>query len=117
AARWAKTLTDAARISPLHEAVIACALQRALQGDAQQAPRDLQNLLALLKELLIAMGQRIEFSETKAYLTAIKASGKTGQLARDLLALEARPDPERSRQAALRALAGHIQRAQRWTAR
>src|SRR5207249_4452197 len=52
AGRWAKTLATAARISPLHAAVVARALQGLVQGLPDAAAKDVQTLLELLKELL-----------------------------------------------------------------
>src|SRR5262249_8272706 len=52
AARYAKTLGQAARVSPLHAWTIACTLEGGLRHDPRQAPRDLSALLELLHGLL-----------------------------------------------------------------
>jgi hypothetical protein len=114
AARWARTLGTAARTSSLHAAVVSQVIQHALPGDPARAPRDLQTLLALLKELLIENGRRVSHSEARGYLDSLKASGKTGKLARELLGLEDHPDPRHRQSAAIRALAGRLDRAERW---
>src|SRR5262249_43357157 len=108
--RWAKTLGQSAHTSPLHSEVIALAIQHALTGDPTRAPKDLQTLLELLKELLIEAKQAISVADTRKYLEGVKASGKTGKRARELLALESTSTGE----PVLRALAGRLDRAERW---
>src|SRR5581483_8278874 len=83
--RWAKTLGTAARVSPRHAAVIALALQRALQGIGEPAPKDLHALLEVLRELLTDAGTGLALAEAREALTRVKASGKTGKLVRELL--------------------------------
>jgi hypothetical protein len=114
AARWAKTLGQVARTSPLHIEVIASAIQHALTGDPTRAPKDLQSLLEQLKELLIAAEAAISVPDARRYLEGIKASGKTGKLVRELLALEGTSTGEHAKQVAIRALAGRVDRAERW---
>jgi hypothetical protein len=114
ASRWAKTLASAARTSSLHAAVVREAIERALQGDPVKAPKDLQTLLELLKELLIESGCRLSCPESRHYLSGLKSAGKTGKLARELLGLEDTPDRSHSQSAAVRALAGRLDRAERW---
>jgi hypothetical protein len=91
AGRLAKTLADAARVSPRHSQMVASALERALQHDPSKAPRDLLGLLELLKELLISNGQGLSLEPTRKYLSGLPASGKTGKAAAALLALEGTP--------------------------
>src|SRR5262249_25319465 len=52
AARFAKTLGQAARSSLLHSFTVATAIERSLRGDPGKAPRDMSALLEVLRELL-----------------------------------------------------------------
>jgi hypothetical protein len=113
AARWAKTLTEASRVSPLHSAVCTLALERLLAGIGDPPPRDLPALLEAVKELLIAQGRGLSLPETRDVLSRLQASGKTAKLAREILALENNPAP--GDDAAMRALAGRLERAERWS--
>jgi hypothetical protein len=112
--RWAKTLAEAARISVLHAEVVALAVERLLQGITGQAPKDLQALLELLKELLMAGGKSVS-SETRDTLSRLPGTGKTGKLAREILALAEKADSAHNQGAAVRALAKRLERAERWS--
>jgi hypothetical protein len=116
-ARIARTLGQAARISPLHLRVIAQVIQVALRDDSDNAPRDLQTLLELLKESLTELGEPVTDAEARRYLEKIKSSGRTARLIRELLALEEKPAPLIRRQALLRALEHRIGRAESWSRR
>jgi hypothetical protein len=111
--RLAKALRDAARVSPLHARVAAQALERALVGSAERH-RDLHILLELLKELLIGIGERLSDPTVMTFLRGLKISGKTAKLVQDLLALPEEPNPASRSLAASRALAGRVERAERW---
>jgi hypothetical protein len=113
-ARWAKTLREASRASPLHAFTIAAAIPHALRGDPAKAPRDLMALLDCLKELLLETGQALTDTEARAYLEAMKAGGKTAKLIRELLALQKQPRLELLQAAQARALAARLARADRW---
>jgi hypothetical protein len=115
AARLAKTLGDAGRISPLHLHVIAAAIERALQHEPAKAPRDLVTLLELLHELLVSTGLTLSASRTKEYLSALEAGGKTAKLIAKLLALETAPSRSRGGEAACYTLERRLERAERWT--
>ena len=60
AARWAKTLGEAARISPLHAEIVRAAIARSLRGQPRSYPKDLHALVELLKELVVGTGGRID---------------------------------------------------------
>ncbi len=111
--RWAKTLAEAARVSPLHAAVVTRALERMLANLPDPVPKDLLALLELLTELLIAGGKGLALPEARASLGALQASGKTAKLAREIVALQ---DGQSLLQtdAAARALKGRVERAERW---
>jgi hypothetical protein len=111
--RLAKALGDAARISPLHSRVVAHALQISMVG-LSPPPRDFHVLLELLKELLIETGERLSAPGAEAYLRGLKVSGKTAKLTRDILSLQENPDSSSRPAAAARALAGRVERAERW---
>jgi hypothetical protein len=113
--RWAKTLRDAARVSPLHAWIIAHAIQYALRDPLAEPPRDLLALLELLKELLIEVGEPLSLVEMRAWLAGWKASGKTARVVKELLSLTENGNPAVRRAAALRALGQRIERAERWS--
>lgn len=114
ASRWAKTLAGAARVSPLHAAVVHRALQRTLGSAPSLRPADLAALLELLRELSVSLGAAIDDPATRQYLAGIKAGGKSGKLAQALLGLAANELPDHARQAAALALAARVERAERW---
>jgi hypothetical protein len=86
AARWAKTLAEVARVSPLHATWVVHTLARALRGPAAHAPKDLSKLLELLHELSLETGSTLTDPEARAYLEALETGGKTAKLAKALLA-------------------------------
>ena len=112
-ARLTKALADAARVSPLNAHVVAQALQIAIVN-LLPPPRDLHLALELLKELLVETGQCLSGPGIREYLGGLNVSGKTAKLARDLLGIEVDPDHSSRRTAAALALAGRIERAERW---
>jgi hypothetical protein len=116
-ARLARTLGQAARVSPLHLQVVAQVIQGALRGDSAQAPRDVQALLELLKEYLMELGASVSDANARSYLEKIKTGGKTARLVRELLALEEQPKPFVRRQALLRPLEHRVGRAESWSRR
>jgi hypothetical protein len=113
--RWAKTLRDAARVSPLHARIVAHAVQHALDDTFAEPPRDMLALLELLKELLIEAGEPVSLTRVRTWLSGWKVSGKTARVVKDLLALTESSDPASRRAAALRALAQRVERAERWS--
>jgi hypothetical protein len=112
--RWAKSLSEAAQISPLHARTIAHAIQHALAEGPAEPPRDLLTLLELLKELLIEIGEPVLPSPLRTWLTGWKTSGKTAMLVQDLLSLTESKEVTQRRAAAIRALGQRIERAERW---
>jgi hypothetical protein len=113
-ARWAKTLSDAARVSPLHARTIAHAIEIALAEGLADPPRDLLTLLELLKELLVQMGEPVSPQSLRSWLGRWKTSGKTAKVVKDLLALAQTDDSTVRQAAAIRALSQRIERAERW---
>jgi hypothetical protein len=115
AARWAKTLAEAARMSPLHGHVVACAIEVGLQFEPARAPRDLATLLELLHELLLANGQALALDQTRDFLGKLPTAGKTAKLSAQLLALEPK-SASTSLAAACQSLASRLDRIDRWAA-
>ncbi len=58
AARWAKTLSNVARTSPLHAVVVCGTIGSSLRGKPATYPKDLHALIELLKELVIENRQQ-----------------------------------------------------------
>jgi hypothetical protein len=114
--RWAKTLGQAARVSPLHLHVISEAVQQSLRGPAD-APRDLHALLALLQELLTELGAGVSDEQARAYLEQLNGGGRTARLVRELLALSEQPARSTRREGLLRALEQRLRRAETWSRR
>jgi hypothetical protein len=87
--RWAKTLGDVARVSPLHSAVVQRSLQRAARGNPAKLPRDFGKLLDLMNELSLELGLGIDDEDCRTFLAGIGGSGKPAKLAKALLARDA----------------------------
>ena len=85
AARWAHTLAEAARSSGRHSERVATVIQACLRGDAAAAPRDVGKLLALLLELLSAMGSPLNDPAARAFLQGMKRGGAAGKAKQALL--------------------------------
>lgn len=83
--RLASSLGDASRLTPAHAEAVAELIEVALLALSGPPPSDLHALLALLNELLAALGRGIKRPAAKAYLTGIEGGGKTAALARQLL--------------------------------
>ena len=111
--RWTRALSEVARLSALHLAVVRDALERAL-GDAAPAPRTVLALVELLREWSAASGEPVTHAATRAWLAAIDGGGKVATLARVLLAAPAKDPAAHRREAAARALEQRVERAQRW---
>lgn len=84
-ARWAKTLREAARVSPWHTEQVAKLLTQSLRGDAARTPRDIHAILELLVELLAETGTSLTEPLTRQYVQGINAGGRTAKLAKKLL--------------------------------
>jgi hypothetical protein len=85
--RWAKTLAEVARISPVHAAVVHGALQRSFRGEPRKMPRNFAKLLELAKELSIDLEQGIVDDQAREFLTRIKGSNKAAKVAKALLSI------------------------------
>lgn len=114
-ARWARTLGVAARISALHREVVREALTTLVASRAEMRPADLGAILTLLHELCVESGAAISGAEARAALAETR-SGKSGAIAKALLALTEKDRSAHVRSAAVAALTGRIERAERWAA-
>jgi hypothetical protein len=110
--RLAKTLGDAARASALHAQVVREGLVRGLAAKPDKRPADMGALLELLRELCVQTGEAVTDPRARAYLEALGGSGKAAALAKALLALK--PGQQQRDLAAAHALAGRLERAERW---
>lgn len=116
--RWVKALRTVAQASQYHALVVAIAIERLLQGDPADAPKDLHAALELLLELLLQEQQVLCLDTAKHYLSGIKTTGKTGKLTKQLLALKPGTSTQQKRQEAiLYALERRVDRIQRWQQR
>ena len=86
--RWAKTLGDVARLSPLHAGVIAAALEQVLADETtgNRAPATVLPLLELVREASVESGRAVS-AAVRTYLSNLATTGKTGRVVRELLAL------------------------------
>src|SRR5262249_6951592 len=115
--RWARTLSQARRVSALHCHVISQAIQVFLDGDPAQPPKDLHALLEILIECLIEQGEAVSLATARSFLEKIKTSGKTARLVRELLQLKEHPQPGMRRDVLVRALERRIERGENWAQR
>jgi hypothetical protein len=83
--RLASSLGDASRISSEHAASVSELIEVVLSG-LYRPPADLHALLSLLNELQASLGHGIWHPSARAYLVGIEGTGKTADLARQLLA-------------------------------
>ncbi len=88
ASRWAKTLTDVARISPPHAIVVRHAIELSLRGDPADSPRDVHGLLILLRELCVEAGEAVTDVQCRDFLGQFAGSTKAAKAAKALLKLE-----------------------------
>lgn len=85
--RWQKTLSEVARASQVHAAVIQLALQACFSGSAKEQPKDSSRLLELLYELSLEFEVPVTNELCKAWLASGEMTGKSAKLAKSLLAL------------------------------
>ncbi len=85
--RLASSLSDVARVSPLHKLIVTQIVQRFLTS-CSQLPRNSHDLLALLLDLVTELGMAIN-DDVKAMLKQVKGNSKAAKLARLLLAITA----------------------------
>lgn len=85
--RWQKAFTDIARISTTHAAVVFIGLQAGLRGEIAKLPKDIGKLLELLRELAHELSLPIHDAGCREWLQQFGTSGKSGKLARELLAM------------------------------
>lgn len=89
--RVAVILSEIARVSSLHNDAVRQVLEFSLARKPEDSeigtPRDLGALLEVLQSCSLKAGQPITNHKTRTYLEALKPGGKTGKLAKELLAL------------------------------
>jgi hypothetical protein len=115
--RVAEGLSEIARAGLLHQ-YAAATLADAFLGTCYvlkaDIPSDIHHLLAPLREWLTALGSGLG-QDARAFLQTIGAGGKTGSLAKALVAMPA--SSALHRQVILEALRGRIERARCWMKR
>lgn len=85
--RWHKTLSEVARASKVHAAVIQIALQRCFANPKQELPKDSAKLLELLYELSLELNVPVADAACRAWLESGAATGKSAKLAKSLQGL------------------------------
>ena len=115
--RWAKALSDVARSSVLHAGIVARALENILVDDASacRTTASMLLLLELLKEALVASGRALT-APARAYFSGLGASGKTGRVVGELLALSEISGAPACGKGQSQVLASRVARAERWAA-
>lgn len=113
AARWANTLTQVARASDAHAAVVKLALERCLTL-IDDPPRDYAKLLELLKELCAQLDHGIA-GDNRSLLEAVTGSNKLAKTATALLAVPIDGDAGRMRSAIHQLVQLRVNAAARWS--
>jgi hypothetical protein len=114
AARWAKTLGDVARASPLHAEVVRMAIARSLRGKPKSYPKDLHALVELLKELVVETNAIVD-DGARQFLSQISGSSKLARAAKSILAFDPHPDAQRTAAIQTDIVEQRLARAERWT--
>lgn len=92
--RWHKTLSEVARASNVHAAVVQIALQCCFENPRQELPKDSGKLLELLHELSLELGVPITNEACRKWLASDAAKGKSAKLAKNLLAISESPETQ-----------------------
>ena len=112
--RTAKCLLEVGRVSPLHNLVIANALEELISELDGTLPKDFHHILETLLQLLSESNEPIRSSSARSSLENVKSTGKTKALINKLLELDG-VENEAFRQEALSlALEERVARAKRW---
>jgi hypothetical protein len=118
AKRWPERLKDVARSSPLALLVMMTSLERAMESGMPKHPlRDMHAWLETLLEFSIELGCAIENPAAREGIHGLLGKGKADKPAQALLGLKAsNARNAQIRAAALHALRGRTERAERWAA-
>jgi hypothetical protein len=84
--RLASALSEVSRVSELHTDAVIQIIEHSLTGNPCAATKEISSVLELFNELLAVSNTSVSHPETRAYLSAITAGGKTGKLAKNILA-------------------------------
>lgn len=112
--RWTDRLAIAAGESPLHTQVIGNALLSALPAIPAEGMRNVHTLLELLFNLSVEAEEAVSDPDCRAFLEDVGGTGKAAKLAKRLLALQQGDPLPHRRAAAVTALRGRVERAERW---
>ncbi len=115
--RWVDRLNVAVTESPLHAQVVRTALERSFGGLEAALPRNILLLMELQHNLCVEAEETIADPDCRAFLEGIGGAGKAAKLAKKLLALEVGDPLPHRRAAAVVALRGRLERAERWADR
>jgi hypothetical protein len=112
--RWASSLDQVARMSPLHERVVRAAIERSLRGDPSHAPQDLYAVVELLRELVFEAGDGIHSETARAFLRQLNPASRAGKAAQVLLGCEAADPAGRWAEIMSAVVERRLERAERW---
>tara|TARA_R110002073_G_scaffold332410_5_gene518441 strand:+ start:31085 stop:34060 length:2976 start_codon:yes stop_codon:yes gene_type:complete len=89
AARWAKTLGEAARVSALHAEEVRIAIEHAIAfTDPEEALKDQGALFSLLRELCVEASVAVKNTRARTFLESYSGGSKAAKLAKACLALQ-----------------------------
>lgn len=112
-ARWAKSLGQAGRAGALAREVVRDGLELLVASAPEMRPVDAAAILGLLHELCVESGAAITREAARTHLQTFKG-GKSGSLAKALLALPPNAARPALRDAAAEQLVARVERAERW---
>jgi hypothetical protein len=107
--RLAESLSEVARVSPLHQLVIAEVLE-SFVATRDEFPRSIHHLLELLNELLVALDRSVR-SPLRERLERVKGASKSAKLCKVLLARSNTGMGRGEREAIVQALRTRVERA------
>jgi hypothetical protein len=85
--RWTKAFGQVAAASTQHAIFVADIIERSLDFDPKDSPRDLGGLIELLYELRIELGQELQHEVARTFFSQSNKGGKLGTFGKLLLAL------------------------------
>ncbi len=114
-ARWARSLGDAARVSPLLALTVREAIERLMASRPARKPSKMVAILELVNELCAGNGIAISDEQAISWLKGVTGTGKAARLSKLLGAMKATEESDAViREAARESLRARVERAERW---